>query len=292
MATVTLLAAGVNRIVARQQRHVVTARNVAEAVQRAVVPEPPARVGPFRVACRYRASQRGALIGGDLYAARETRHGVRLLVGDVRGKGLGATESVAVLLGAFREAADDAPDLQRLTARLEAALLRERRPGRTELDPLEGFITAVVAEIPDEPPPRLRTLIRGHPPPLLVDSSGGVRRLDAPEPALPLGLDDLRACAAVGEGELRPTGGEWVRTVPFPPGAHLLLYTDGLSEARDARRAFYDPATGLATVLRGRRYAGPEELLDRLLADVMAHTRGGLDDDMALLAVHHPVAGG
>lgn len=76
-----------------------------------------------------------------------------------------------------------------------------------------------------------------------------------------------------------PTEREY--TVPFPPGPTLLLYTDGLTEARNRAGDFYDPAAGLT----GRDVPGPDALLDTLLTEANRHARGRIDDDMALLAV-------
>ncbi|MDT0345112.1 PP2C family protein-serine/threonine phosphatase [Streptomyces litchfieldiae] len=270
VALISLLALVINRIVARRDQRVAAAQNVAEAVQRAVVPEPPDRAGGLTVAARYRAAQRNTLIGGDLYAVRETPHGVRILIGDVRGKGLAATEAVAVLLGAFREAADDEPRLESVTARMETALMRERRK-RAALDAVEGFTTALLVEVPRDPPDCLRLINRGHPPPLLLGPGGAADYVPA-DPALPLGLGDL------GPGPDRPC------TAGFPPGSQLLLYTDGVSEARDADGVFYEPAASLA----GRVFAGPAELADGVVEDVLEHTGGALADDMALLAVDRP----
>lgn len=270
MTTVAVAAAlslGVNYLVRRSDQQLASARGIAEVAQLAVLPAPPARIGALDVAARYEAAQTDARIGGDLYAVQETPFGVRLIVGDVRGKGLGSVEAVAVVLGAFREAAEAEPSLEAVAARLERALQREgsRRLG---LDQFEGFTTAVLAEVPGERPERLRLLNRGHPPPLLL-AAGTVRSLEPAVPALPLGLAEL---------------GEWpdrAEEAPFPAGAQLLLYTDGLSESRDAEGRFYDPAGRLS----GRTFTGPEDLLDTLTADVAAHTGGGKADDMALLAV-------
>ncbi|RKN11597.1 serine/threonine-protein phosphatase [Streptomyces radicis] len=274
VAVISVLALAINRIVAHRDQRVVSATNVAEAVQRAVVPEPPERAGSLRVAARYRAAQRNTLIGGDMYAARETPYGVRLLVGDVRGKGLIATEAVAVLLGAFREAAENEPRIDEVAVRLERALVRERAD-RASLDPVEGFATAVVVEVDEGPPLGIRFVNRGHPPPVLLGPGGEACYLAA-EPALPLGLGDLLP------------GPERVEHARFPPGSQLLLYTDGLSEARNAVGTFYDPVARL----NGRAFCGPTELLDAVVTDVVAHCDGAFDDDMALLAVHHPVPDG
>ncbi|KPC68075.1 membrane protein, partial [Streptomyces sp. NRRL F-6602] len=171
-----------------------------------------------------------------LYAVQETPHGVRLLVGDVRGKGLGAVEAVAVVIGAFREAAEQESSLEKVAQRLERALAREgvRREG---LDQFEGFTTALLAEIPPGQSV-VRTVNRGHPEPLLLHGDGDVRVLVPTQPALPLGMGDL---------------GVWPDrsdATPFPSGATLLLFTDGLTEARDRNGVFYDPAERLT----GRRF--------------------------------------
>ncbi|UED84959.1 PP2C family protein-serine/threonine phosphatase [Streptomyces profundus] len=273
VASMAVFALLLNRMLSRRDERIASARRIAETVQRAVVPEPPERVGRLRVAARYQAAQRNALIGGDLYSVRETPYGVRMLVGDVRGKGLGATEVVAVLLGAFREAAEDEPELGEVAARMEATLLRERGDSPT-LDAMEGFTTAVLVELPDDPPTRLRMINRGHPPPVLLHASGEAHYLYG-DAALPLGLSELHAHRD------QPT------TATFPTGAHLLLYTDGLSEARDADGVFYDPAARLTD----RRVGAPQELLDLVVDDVVAHSGGGLKDDLALLAVRHSASG-
>jgi hypothetical protein len=112
VATVSALAAGINRVVRRGDQRLASAREVAEAAQRAVLPEPAERIGGFEIAARYEAAQEGTLVGGDLYAVQDTPYGVWLVVGDVRGKGRGAVAAVAVVLGAFREAAEQEASLE------------------------------------------------------------------------------------------------------------------------------------------------------------------------------------
>ncbi len=147
VATVAVLAVLINLLVRRSSEQLASAREIAEAAQRAVLPEPAGRIGGFEIAARYEAAQEGAFIGGDLYAVQDTPHGVRLVVGDVRGKGMGAVAAVAVVIGAFREAAEQEATLEAVAQRLERALAREgtRRDG---LDAFEGFTTAVLAELP------------------------------------------------------------------------------------------------------------------------------------------------
>ncbi|MFP8886897.1 PP2C family protein-serine/threonine phosphatase [Streptomyces mangrovi] len=280
-ATVGVLALVLSRVLHHSEVSAASAHQVAEAVQLAVLPVPPGRVGDLRIAVRYEAAQTHARIGGDLYGVQRTPYGLRLLVADVRGKGTEAVGTVAVILGAFREAAEAEEDLAAVADRVEHALLREAGqrqawPGRSE-----EFATAVFAEVPADAPGSLRIVNRGHPPPVLLTEQGDVRLLEPDaEPdtgpgseayALPLGLGGL--AGGPGSGRTEP--------VPFPPGSLLLLHTDGLTEARNAADVFYDLVEGL----RGRRFTGPAALLDHLLADVGAHTGGHQGDDMALLAV-------
>ncbi|MEU2618924.1 PP2C family protein-serine/threonine phosphatase [Streptomyces sp. NPDC007157] len=267
VATVAVLAAGINRIVRLGDQRLASARQIAEASQRAVLPEPPERIGGLEIAARYEAAQEDAFIGGDLYAVQDTPYGVRLVVGDVRGKGMGAVAAVAVVIGAFREAAEQEATLEAVAGRLERALAREgvRRGG---VDAFEGFTTAVLAELPHGDG-TVRVVNRGHPPPLLLYGDGRVSPVGVPEAALPLGLGEL---------------GVWPDRAAehaFPSGATLLLHTDGLSEARDAHGRFYD----LERRLTGRVVTAPGPLLARLAAEVRRHTGGGMTDDMALLAV-------
>lgn len=119
VASVAVLAVVINRIVRRGDRRLASAREIAEAAQRAVLPEPDARIGGFEIAARYEAAQEGAYIGGDLYAVQDTPYGVRVVLGDVRGKGMGAVAAVVVVIGAFREAAEQEAVAQRQPATQE-----------------------------------------------------------------------------------------------------------------------------------------------------------------------------
>ena len=72
-----------------------------------------------------------ARIGGDLYEAVNTAHGVRLLIGDVRGKGLLAVETAAAMLAAFREAAYEVYTLAEVARRINAEDLARPPRGTT-----------------------------------------------------------------------------------------------------------------------------------------------------------------
>ncbi|MFF4603516.1 PP2C family protein-serine/threonine phosphatase [Streptomyces sp. NPDC001339] len=270
---VALLALGINRALRKTEAHLASVRDVAEAAQRAVLPEPPEQLGGrLAVAARYVGARADARIGGDLYAVQDTPHGVRLLVGDVRGKGLEAVEAAVVVIGAFREAAEQEATLEAVAGRLERALRREaeRRAG---IELVEGFATAVLAEVPAVGEPVLRILNRGHPAPLMLTPDGGLRELTPSAPALPLGMGEVASWP------------DRVDETFLPAGALLLFFTDGVTEARDSHGRFYDPSARL----RGRHFAGPGSLLDTLIEDVARHTGGEQADDMALLAVQRPM---
>ncbi|MEU2245995.1 PP2C family protein-serine/threonine phosphatase [Streptomyces sp. NPDC019224] len=263
----------INRVVRRGSDQLASARIIAETAMRAVLPAPAERIGGLQVAARYEAAQADEFVGGDLFAATDTPYGVRLVLGDVRGKGLEAVGAVAVVIGAFREAAEQEKSLEGVAQRLERALARESTRGGG-FDAFEEFVTAVLAEIPPGGG-SVRIVNRGHPDPLLLHGGGAVEALAPSEPALPLGM---------GLGARPDRSDEW----ELPAGGTLLLYTDGLSEARDADGVFYEPAERL----RGRLFPGPEELLSALTEDVRLHAGGELTDDMALLAVTRPTKGG
>ncbi|MFG2594408.1 PP2C family protein-serine/threonine phosphatase [Streptomyces sp. NPDC048462] len=118
----------------------------------------------------------------------------------------------------------------------------------------------------------LRVVNRGHPEPLLLRADGESIRLVPRAFALPLGLGDL--APDLPEADV----------YAFPPGATLLLYTDGLSEARGPDYVFYDPAARLG----GRTFASPDHLLNAVVDDVRRYAAGIRSDDMALLAVGRP----
>jgi serine phosphatase RsbU (regulator of sigma subunit) len=265
-----LIALGVNRALSVYGRRLATVRSVAEAAQRALLPDPPHRLGPLSIAARYDAASSEARIGGDIYAAQATPYGIRLLIGDVRGKGTGAIGAVAVLLGAFREAADDEPDLPRLARRLDRALERHKGQAGEEAQ-LEGFTTGLLVEYADDGG-TLRMVNRGHPPPYLIAPDGAVRALEPATPALPFGLDGLGGVD--GEPD----------AVEIPHGATLLLVTDGVTESRNQAGDFYDPQVRLPPLGPQRTARQVVEALRRDLDVWTAHSRSS-KDDRAVLAV-------
>jgi serine phosphatase RsbU (regulator of sigma subunit) len=263
---VSVIGLWVKWLMDRQSRHLAVAQDIAEAAQRAVLPDPPTRLGSLQIAARYEAAQAEAQVGGDLYAVRATPFGVRAIIGDVRGKGLPAVSTVCQVIGAFRHEAGRAATLSELADRLHNALTVEKDPSK--VDHFESFVTALLVEIaPDATKASL--LSRGHTAPYLL-RTGEVTVLEPSAPGLPLGMD-----LPAADDAARPD------TVDWPPGATLLLVTDGITEARGRDGTFYDPVVGLAHI----RSSTPRELVDSLARSVTRWTGGQRQDDMAVLAL-------
>ncbi|WEO93631.1 PP2C family protein-serine/threonine phosphatase [Streptomyces sp. FXJ1.172] len=250
----------------RRERTLADVRFVAEMAQRVLLRPVPHRIGRLLLESLYLSAAAEARIGGDLFEVVPTGFGVRLLIGDVRGKGLLAVETAATLLGAFRETAYEEPDLTVLAARMETSMSRRAAQlgGR---ETVERFVTAVFAEIPDDAEV-VRVVNCGHPPPICL-RAGQVLELDNGRSAPPLNLSML------------VEDPYHLDSYPFLPGDQLLLYTDGVTETRDAAGTFYP----LVQRLRSWGPLSPKELLARLHDDLLAYSHQGLQDDTAALAV-------
>jgi serine phosphatase RsbU (regulator of sigma subunit) len=247
----------------RQELALVQTRLVAEAVQRVLARPIPGQIGPMRVAVHYSAANAYARIGGDLYEVLQTPFGVRAIVGDVQGKGLDAIETAAALLGAFREAAHYEPDLSRLARRLAEPL--DRIPGMDG----ERFVTIVLICVNGGATAEIVNC--GHPSPLLQRSGEAPRDLDPPSRIPPLGV--------LPPGQVSPP----VLTLPLLPGDRILLFTDGVIEARDPAGNFYP----LADRLPRHTHADPAESLRLLNGDVLRHVGSNLSDDAAMVLLQY-----
>ncbi len=262
VVTVTVLSWAVVRYAQRQQRMLTDVRTVAEVAQKVLLRALPTDLVSVRSAVRYAAAAAEARIGGDLYEVMTTPFGDRLIIGDVRGKGLPAVEAAADVLGIFREAAHQEGELAAIALRMHQALAR-----RPQSDS-EEFVTAVLVSIP--PGSAQAEIVNcGHPSPLRIHE-GKVTPLDPPETSPPLGLLDLASDPPQ------------VYKVDFVPGDLMLLYTDGTTEARDKRGSFFRLDTESPA---WAAYQEPDPLLDDILRAVHQHAGPRLTDDLALLAV-------
>ncbi|MER6627550.1 PP2C family protein-serine/threonine phosphatase [Streptomyces sp. NPDC000987] len=256
----------------RHRRQLAQVRSVAEAAQHVLLWPLPSRLGPLQLACLYLAAEEEAEIGGDLYAAARTDRAARVMIGDVRGKGLSAIGEAALLLGAFREAAHQHAALPELAAALERSITRYLADFEPDDETGERFVTALLLEIPDDEPV-VRMTSCGHLAPLLLGPGNAVTVPDlTPAPPLGVGMTDPADRA--------------LDVLPFGSADTLLLYTDGIVEAGDRDGVFYPLAQRIA------QWAGstPQALLHHIHRDLLAHTAGRLADDVALIAVRRTPA--
>lgn len=256
-------------------------RRIAGAAQSALLRPLPPRIDGLNVAAAQLSADRSACVGGDLYEVIATEHGVRVVMGDVRGHGIAAIGTVAAVLGSFREAVHDEPDLGRVLRRLDRALARHLRERARDEHPASGlepdtpvaeeFVTVLLLEIGRDG--EITALNCGHPWPYLLRGRG-VEPLARADPLPPLGPFPLPA-------ELTP-----VRCGSLLPGDSLVLFTDGVEDARDARGRFFSLQAALIGVVRHDPIT-PQTILRTLFAALLRHTRGRPADDMALLVLRN-----
>ena len=238
------------------------AHAVSTHLQRSLLPRLP-QPGGLSLAARYRPAQRDEEVGGDWYDAFELPDGsCALTVGDVVGHDLTAAAEMAQLRSLLRGCAWHGPaSPSDVLSRLDDVVLGLR---------VTSWATTVYSRLePAGTGHVLQWSNAGHPPPLLLPADGPARLLHRPVDA-PIGLDRM----------VRTANDE-----PVPPGATVLLYTDGLVERRAE-----DIDVGLARlvdVATGLPDRPLEQWCDALL-DGMAPPHQ--EDDLVVLAVRTPSA--
>lgn len=245
-----------------RERNLRQAQHVAEIAQRAIIRSLPSAIGPVLLASRYVSATKEAQIGGDLFEVSPTPAGLRVIIGDVRGKGLAAVHLAADVLSTFRVWAPLEPDATALLRRLDRAVAE--RAGDEE------FVTAAVVDVSSDG--TLTVTNSGHHPPLLVSAAADdrFRLLASALPAPPLGLQDLGPS---------PVSDRYTWHV----GDRLLMYTDGLVEAPGPTGHEYPPDRWAPLL----RLESLETCLDELVDSVYTHTQDRLDDDLALVLMQH-----
>ncbi|MGF7239590.1 MAG: PP2C family protein-serine/threonine phosphatase [Frankia sp.] len=253
VGTMGAFAVGLSVARLRREQELGHVRNVAYVAQHALLPAVPGKLGGVGFATRYLSAAHEALIGGDLYEVVSTPQTLRMIIGDVKGKGLPAVRLTAVVLGAFREAAVTWLDLEQVAAACGRAVTREADT--------EDFVTALLVDMHADG--TLRLLNAGHPPPVLV-TPDGARKLRLPPSSPPLGIAESYTAGS----------DRW------EPGDRLMLFTDGLIEARDREGRFFAFDDHVEDLAMGSL----DEALDRLTVQLRTHVGGDLKDDLALLA--------
>jgi PAS domain S-box-containing protein len=236
---------------------------IAETLQRSLLPERLPRIEGLEIAARYLPAGHGAAVGGDWYDALERPDGrVALVVGDVVGHGLRAAAIMGQLRNAFRAYGLAEASPAEVMARVNRLVISGE----------EEAMATVLYLVLDRETGDVTFASAGHPPPLVL-SSEGAHFLEGGR-SVPVG--------AAEPGVFREA------TAVLPPGASLLLYTDGLVERRDTP---LEQRLDELAEAAGRSDAGLEGLCDALLAGVLGQQVPA--DDVALLAVRpRPVATG
>jgi serine phosphatase RsbU (regulator of sigma subunit) len=197
-------------------------------------------------------------VSGDFYLVAEgPQDSTVLVVGDVVGHGLQAARRAAFIRTTFAATAPFSDDPSRLLSWANTALIE--RAGTS----VEFVTAACVTYLPSER--LLRWAYAGHPPALWLDDG---QELTVPRQGTVLGLGADLGCV---EGSR-----------PLTAGAGVLLYTDGLTEARHDGKLF--GLEGVSDALGGLDQPSPGEAVAVLRARVADYAYGTLSDDLCLLA--------
>jgi PAS domain S-box-containing protein len=236
-------------------------RELADTLQAGLLPPRTPVVPWLDVATHYRAGGSGVRVGGDFYDVFKVgadEWGV--IIGDVCGKGARAASLTALVRYTARAAAAHSAEPAEVVREMNAAVLDDEADDR--------YCSAVYA--------RLRVAAGGvdvtacgggHPSPIRVGAAGGAE-------AVPTGGQ------LVGLFEDYETGCVEVR---LEPGDALVLYTDGVTEARSAAGELYGEER-LRAVLAGHGGASAEALVDAVVRD-LAEWTDQPGDDVALVAL-------
>ena len=200
-------------------------------------------------------------IGGDSFDYAVNGSTADLLVIDAVGHGLPATVLASVTISAYRHARRNALDLPDIAAEINTVIAAQFGASQ--------FVTAVLARL-DVDTGRLRWINAGHPEPLIVRGTSLVRAPHCP-PGRPLGLQETKpACC----------------DTRLQPGDRLLLYTDGITEARSPAGEFFGEQR-LADFIAAAVASGEPapETVRQLMRHVVTHQADQLQDDASIVVM-------
>jgi phosphoserine phosphatase RsbU/P len=235
--------------------------HIAETLQEALLLMPRSTRG-LEFSHLYRSATLTTRVGGDFFDVFEMEGGrTGVLIGDVSGKGLEAAVLTSIIKDTIRAYAHETTSPAAAIARANVAL--------GEAAKLPDFASVFYAVI-DGSLNQMSYCNAGHPPAAVVAPDCTVRLLEGTSPiigAFPdLAYED--------------------RSVPLDPSETVLLYTDGVTEARNRSGAFFGES-GLLSSLTTACDADISKLPEEVFLAVMAFTDGRLTDDIALLAFRH-----
>jgi serine phosphatase RsbU (regulator of sigma subunit) len=234
-------------------------RRVAQALTEGLLPEIAPRIGRFCFSKRYQAQSDEAQVGGDIYdlfPLGRNRWGI--VIADVSGKGLAAAQKTAMVKYSLRSYAREHESPAQVLCLLNDTL--------TDEEYFTGFVTLFYGLL-DIETGEMTYASAGHEPPVLRRADGVFENLR------PTGM-------VLGAMRDMPYEDEPVR---FENGDGLLLYTDGLTEARSAEAGEFLMIEGVERMLTELGVGVPSELAHRLWDRVEAYTGGRQLDDTALV---------
>jgi GAF domain-containing protein len=227
---------------------------IAETLQRGLLPPPIPEIPGWSVAALYRPAGAENEVGGDFYDAFRFAGGWMLVIGDVTGRGARAASVTAIARYTLRTASALTGDPLEALAAVNRALL-----GREDTS-----LCSVAALAIREGDEEVKIAVAGHPPPLLVDRSV-VREVAGPGPVLGAFPDST-----------------WTLEVTrLEPGQQLVVYTDGVTEAAGPEGRFGEER--LHQKLRGA--SSPGVALQRVEEALESFCGGALHDDAAIIAL-------
>ncbi len=234
---------------------------IAETLQDTLVVLPPALPGVEFSSAYETATAEAGRVGGDFVDLFEVNdRSVGVVIGDVSGKGLDAAVITSLVRNTIRAHALDGMDPAAVCVKTNTVIGR--------FTDSEAFVTLFFGLL-DAGTGELRYVSAGHPPALLASPDGSTQEL-------------RDVCPIVGVLD----SAEYVTAeVVLGPGSRLVLYTDGVTEARSPIGGAFLGQEGLVEALAARAGLATAELADALMSDVLAYSRGVLRDDAALLVV-------
>jgi serine phosphatase RsbU (regulator of sigma subunit) len=225
-------------------------------------PQPEPRPG-LQLATCYLPAQDG--VAGDFYlVTRGIEDSTVIAIGDVAGRGLEAAKRAWFVRTVLASSADFTEDPGEMLDLANYSLIEES--GASSL-----FVTAAcIVYHPEDH--TIRWAVAGHEPPLILDRGEPID--DAHSSGVPLGIGDSLGCDTVRSS--------------LDEGAGLLLYTDGVTEARSTNGAGGDGLFGddrLAAVVAEMEGSEPAGVVERVRDEVLEHSGGILEDDVCILAL-------
>jgi serine phosphatase RsbU (regulator of sigma subunit) len=237
------------------ERAVQAREEIAETLQRDLLPPPLPHIPGWSAAAMYRPAGAENEVGGDFYDAFPFAGGWMLVIGDVTGRGAQAASITAQARYTLRTAAALTGDPLAALNALNRALLAQHRSAMCSI------VAFALGEDPRQP---VRLAVAGHPPPVLVDGQT-VTEIAAPGPLLGA-FDDARWSLAQTLVE---------------PGQQIVVVTDGITEACGQDGRFGEER--MRAELEGA--TSPVLAVHRLEGALRDFVDGALDDDAAILAI-------